>query len=51
MNQLENAMDKPQSAQQHMRLDHQDTIQCLVDTRLEQLDKSIAIDLWQVSVH
>jgi translation initiation factor 3 subunit A len=46
--QLETAMEKAQSSQQHtMRLDHPETIQYLVDTRFEQLDKSIAIDLWQ----
>ena len=53
MTQIENAekqsgQDKQQANQYAQKLDNSDTIQCLVDTRFEQLDKAIAIDLWQV---
>ena len=53
MSQIENAerqlaQDKQQANQYAQKLDSAETIQCLVDTRFEQLDKAIAIDLWQV---
>lgn len=55
MSQIENAerqlaQDKQQANQYAQKLDSAETIQCLVDTRFEQLDKAIAIDLWQVHI-
>uniref|UniRef100_A0A1X7VGV1 Eukaryotic translation initiation factor 3 subunit A n=1 Tax=Amphimedon queenslandica TaxID=400682 RepID=A0A1X7VGV1_AMPQE len=52
LSQIENAerqlaQDKQQANQYAQKLDSAETIQCLVDTRFEQLDKAIAIDLWQ----
>ena len=45
-NHLQHSKER-QSQQYALRLDNPDTIQCLVDIRFEQLDKSISIDLWQ----
>ncbi len=45
---LRNAQEH-QQAQNCLKFDNQETIQCLVEVRFEQLDKAISIDLWQVS--
>ena len=45
---LRNAQEH-QQAQNCLKFDNPETIQCLVEVRFEQLDKAISIDLWQVS--